>query len=211
MRTLVLIVTLLCAVGCQQPDWPAVAPVAPPAPLTADDLAIITAAIQGTVGKSLGEGRTPLQRNGPAPLPLPTIVLADRTLRICDPLHPGLFRWEHYAADQEGCRESLPQGARTAHERNRVSLKIEGALGSAILLAASEDLPSLNRDRPNHFYEKYPPNRYTGRVLVTAPVHLDGGRALIYVEEWAASGRWIELSFDRGRWVISRTLGSWLS
>ena len=195
MRVWATVFVCLSAGGCQQADWPAVPVTEPAAELTTGDVGVIVA---GLNDKSLPANGDRQARGGVARSPTPPLVVADRTLRICAPLE--------FDIDCVPRRDVL---AGLTHDRNGRSLRIDETIGPGLVLAPAEEIVAWIRERGwrDRFQSRYPGHR--GPVFVTAPIYLDGGKALLYVLNYGQSAAWLELTFDGSQWAVTRSLGGW--
>jgi hypothetical protein len=182
MRIWATVVICLSAGGCQQADWPAVPVSKSASELTTSDMSVVSAGLNGIL---LADVRSRM-----------TVVVADRTLRICAP--------PEFDYDCVPRRDVLPG---LTHDRNRRSFRIAEAVGPGVLLASADELIAWLWERGfrDRFQSRYP--GHWGPVFVTAPVYFDGGKALLYVREYGLSAVWLELTFDGSRWVVTGRLG----
>jgi hypothetical protein len=169
MRLLTVVLACVCLVGCQRLDWPPVPASESVSELTSNDLGVISAALNGILLSGNRNRGTP---GGPAASPVPTVVLADRTIRICEP----------HEFDSE-CVPPRDVLAGFAHDRNRRAFRITEA-PPGVRLAPVEEVTVwvLERGWRDRFQSRYP--GHWGPVFVTAPVCLKGGKALLYVSHY---------------------------
>jgi hypothetical protein len=192
MRMWATVFVCLSAGACQQPDWPAVSVPEVGSEITTSDVDVIFAGLRhALVAPYIERGSKPRS-------PIPPFVVADLTLRICAPPE-----WDYNCVPRRDVLDGL------ALDRNRRSFRINKTLGPGVLLAPAEEIIGWLHERGwrNRFQSRYPGNR--GPVFVTAPVYLDGGKALLYVLDYGLTAAWLELTFDGGQWAVTRTLGGW--
>jgi hypothetical protein len=213
-----LVTLLLCVAWLQTCGPPALPPVAAapaepeliPVDLASDDVVVLAAALSNTGTAQPEELRRNDARLSAPITSLPQVVVADRTLRLCETTErPNI----ECIPDSDVHRWTPELTAR----RIRRTFRIRGTLGAGVILTPAERIFELLENRRfggvggPAFRDIFPAPRYSGPVLLSAPVYRAPGVAVVYVLNWTYSGSWIELKRTGNTWRFHRSLGGWQS
>jgi hypothetical protein len=186
MRAPLVIVAALLASSCVSLELPAA-----PAPdsyvreLTPEDLSVLRTVLQPC--------RVCPQSSGP-------VLVANRTLRLCEPT--SLNEWCMTPFDMAllGAKFGPSRFARAMYARNRFSMAIPRQLATGIQVVSPDagDMPG----RPLA-------ERRRNVVYVTAPVYPSPTQAVVFIgsPNWGAS--WDLLEHYGEEWIITRGLGGY--
>ena len=179
-------VAALLASSCHSLELPTVAP--PDSyvrELTPEDLSVL---------------RTVLQPCRICPQSSGTVLVANRTLRLCDPPNGDDWCVTPFDVALLGAKLGPSRFARAMYGRNRFSMAIPQQLAAGIQVVSPEtgDMPG----RPLI-------GRRRNVVYVTAPVYPSPTQAVVFTgsPNWGAS--WDLLERYREEWIITRGLGGY--
>ena len=144
--------------------------------------------------------RTVLQPCRICPQSSGTVLVANRTLRLCDPPNGDDWCVTPFDVALLGAKLGPPRFARAMYGRNRFSMAIPQQLAAGIQVVSPEtgDMPG----RPLI-------GRRRNVVYVTAPVYPSPTQAVVFTgsPSWGAS--WDLLERYREEWIITRGLGGY--
>ena len=186
MRVTSVIVAALLAVSCRSVELPvATAPDSYVRELTPVDLTVLRAVLQPC--------RICPQSSGP-------VLVANRTLRVCEPTNMDEWCVTPFDLGLLGAKSGPSRFARVMYGRNRLSMAIPPQLATGVQVIAPErgDMPG----RPLG-------ERKRNVVYVTAPVYPSPTQAVVFTgsPNWGAS--WDLLKRHGEEWIITHGLGGY--
>ncbi len=186
MRTPLVIVAAVLASSCHSLELPsAAAPDSYVRELTPEDLSVLRAVLQPC--------RVCPQSSGP-------VLVANRTLRLCEPSTMNEWCVTPFDMAQLGSKSGPSRFARSMYGRNRFSMAIPQQLATGIQIVSPEagDMPGRPLAERRH-----------NVVYVTAPVYPSPTQAVVFTgsPNWGAS--WDLLERHREKWIITRGLGGY--
>lgn len=186
MRATLVIVAALLASSCDSLEPPTVsAPDSYVRELTPEDLTVLRAVLQPC--------RVCPQSSGP-------VLVANRTLRLCEPTSMDEWCVTPFDMGLLGAKSGPSRFARAMYGRNRFSMAIPRQLATGIQVVSPEtgDMPG----RPLI-------DRRRNVVYVTAPVYPSPTQAVVFTgsPSWGAS--WDLLERYGEEWIITRGLGGY--
>ena len=186
MRTLLVIVAALVASSCLSSELPATAaPDSYVRELTPQDLGVL---------------RTVLQPCRVCPQPSGPVLVANRTLRLCEPISMDEWCVTPFDTSLLGAKSGPSRFARAMYGRNRFSISIprQLATGIEVILPEAGDMPGRPLGERRH-----------NVVYVTAPVYPSPTQAVVFTgsPSWGAS--WDLLERHGEEWIIMRGLGGY--
>ena len=186
MRARLVVVAALLASSCQSLELPTVAaPDSYVRELTPEDLGVLRAVLH------------PCRI---CPQSSEAVLVANRTLRLCEPTNRDDWCVTPFDAALLGAKSGPSRFARAMYGRNRVSMAIPQQLAAGIQVVSPEpgDMPG----RPLI-------GRRRNVVYVTAPVYPSPTQAVVFTgsPSWGAS--WDLLERYGEKWIITRGLGGY--
>ena len=186
MRVPLVIVAAILASNCVSLESPtAAAPDSYVRELTPEDLSVLRAVLQPCRVCSVSPG---------------PVLVANRTLRVCEPSDVDEWCVTPFDMALLGAKSGPSRFARSMYGRNRFSMAIPRQLATGIQVLSPDtgDMPGRPLSERRH-----------NVVYVTAPVYPSPTQAVVFTgsPNWGAS--WDLLERHREQWIITRGLGGY--
>jgi hypothetical protein len=213
-----LLFYIACFTACEQLELPYVnaPPTEPeriPVDMTPEDAMVLSAAVRGMLIAPLIKARDEdALRRGYEPWAMPTMVVVDRTLRVCDEVQRA-----NYACIPDAALRWLKaeEGSRAVCSKNRRTFRIRGTMGAGVILAPGERIfdllqaqysRMLSGGKGGFVFRDIYGLRYRGPIRLTAPAYSAPGVAVVYLDDGTSKAGWIELRRYGNTWRYYRPI-----